>query len=77
MCAALQPELKQPLVKVTAESLMEQRAQQMIEGLAQGLKEELGMDVGYYKTADVTGMKQRVKREGIRHERVVARWRSS
>lgn len=41
------------------------------------LKEELGMDVGYYETADVKGTKQRVAMEGIRHERVMARRRSS
>lgn len=35
------------------------------------MKEELGMDVGYYRPADVKGMKQRVKMEGIRHEKVI------
>lgn len=68
MCAAVQPELKQPLVKV-----MWQRSSADDRGLAHELKEELEMDVGYYETADVQEMKQRVKMEGIRHERVVAR----
>lgn len=41
MRAAVQPELKQPLVKV-----MWQRSSADDRGLAHELKEELGMDVG-------------------------------
>lgn len=77
MCAAVQPELKQPLVQVNAERFMWQRSSADDRGLAHGPKEELGMGVGYYKTADVKGMEQRFKMEGIRHERVMARWKSS
>lgn len=57
--------------------LIQQRSSAYDGELTQGLKEEIRMDVGYYETADVKGTKQRVKTKGVRHERVMATWKSS
>lgn len=71
------PELKQPAVKMSTGGLIQQRSSADDGGLGQGLKEEVRMGVGYCKTVDATGTKQRVKTKGVRHEKVMATWRSS
>ena len=75
--AVVRPELKQPAAKMNTGRFTQQGSSADDRGLGQGLKEERRMDVGYFETADVKGVKQRVKTKGVRHERVRATWRSS
>lgn len=75
--AIVQPALKQPVVKMNTGRLIQQRSSAVDRELAQGLKEEVRMDVGYYETADDKGTKQRVKMKRASHERLIAMWRSS
>lgn len=59
--AIVQPALKQPVVKMNMGRLIQQRSSADDRELAQGLKEEVRVDVGYYETADDKGHSKGLK----------------